>query len=188
MSYLTELNSLVSEKRREAGEPSKSTEVDPKFVYAEIAREVLQCCIWVSYDEYNDICSAQVKCGPDKFSPNMLTRVDLRDNPVVTVRSIHMLETAREVCFNVSGGLLQRSRLVSDLHMRNSKVIPLAGLRSLDVELCKHCPSKLVREARIQQRCFIFQLEELARRAGKTLSDLIPDEVKTTRSKTYEQD
>lgn len=181
MSYLTELNSLVSEKRKEVAKTREPTEADYTGMYRQIAESLLRSSIWVKYDSYSEMDATFIAHPGDKFHVDMIARVDMREVPIVTVRSVSMFAMAREVCFNTTGWYLERSALIEDLRIRQSKVVMLAGLRHLDGDLHKYFPKGLVAECRVQHRCLIFPLEELAKRAGMTLMDIMPS---STLSKT----
>lgn len=174
MSYLTELNALVT-RRQQADSARGTTEEEQRKMFKQVATSLLQCAIWLYYDEYNEITAYCVACSGEFVGTQPLARIDIRETPVVTVKSSSFVAMVRDICSTNREWHIERKELKALLAARSSKATLLARMKPVAEKLGKHIRAKRVDDGFRQHRCFVFPLEALVRLAGLDMTDLMPD-------------
>lgn len=171
MSYLTELNAMVSN-----GDKHGTKAIGVTNVYSALLGHLTSNCVWVGYDAYSSIDNVLVVATKAKWaSGTFVSRIDLHVEPIVVTRSAKMFALVQDLCLNRGGGFLERKTIKSDLQIRQSKHVLSAGLRPYDHLLEEKFATRVVEEMREQQRCVTFPLRNLVEKAGAKLSEIVPD-------------
>lgn len=182
MSYLEELNNLVSQRRSDSGAVAKPKAVDPKVFYTTLLEELTNYSVWVKYDRYKRVSGIDVSAEGSTDPDRPVFRVDMHPDPIVSASSAKTLALVTRLCSNTGVGFISRSTLVANLQMRRAKLVLGAGLRPYDATLQLHFRGDY-NQLFAQQRCLIFPLKELTQRAGLPLPDYLE-----VRSKHVNQD
>lgn len=176
MSYLSELNNLVAQRRSgNTADGDGPTPFQPEAIYAGLLNRLLRKCVWVGYDMYGEITGVHVE-HPERSDPSdPVARVDLKHTPILTARSMPMFNLVWRLCAQHGRGSLERQQVAADLKIRQSKVVLSANLRPYDGPMIAAFGLPAVDDTRRQHRCVIFPLEELAREAGTKVEKLVPN-------------